>query len=65
MYYCLGNEDGGNKEAFDALDNAFGAKEFTLSEATVIVQNALYIKELEASRVVRGLVKSGTIKEAE
>ena len=61
--YILGDEHKSNREAFDALEGAFGTQEFTSSEAAAVLQGALYISELEASRLARELIRDGVIKE--
>ena len=61
--YILGDEPKSNREAFDALEGAFSAREFTASEAAAVLQGALELTELEASRLVKELVKSGVIEE--
>jgi len=62
--YVIGDADTGNREAIDALEGAFGAQEFEASEAAAVLQNSLELSELEASRLVKRLIESGTIKEA-
>lgn len=62
--YVVGESNRGNKEAIDALEGAFGSQEFTASEAVAVIQGALVISELEASRLVRRLIELDAIKEA-
>jgi len=63
--YVLSDTVGGNRDAYDALEGAFGPREFTPSEAAAVLQNALYISELDASRAVRELIRMDVIKEVE
>ncbi len=62
--YILGDERGNNREAFDVLEGAFGAREFEASEAAAVLQSSLELSELEASRLVRRLIESDVIQEA-
>ena len=61
--YVVGEEGRGNREAFDILEGAFGAREFEASEAAAVLQSSLELSELEASRLVRRLIESDVIKE--
>ena len=61
--YVLDDTSRGNRNAYDALEGAFGTQGFTVSEAVAVLQDALYISELEASRLARELIKDGVIKE--
>ena len=62
MTYVVGDKRG-NLNAFNALENAFGSLEFTYIEAAIVLQNSLEIDEHAASKLVQGLIRSGTIKE--
>ena len=61
--YVIGEECKSNRNAFNALEEAFGLTEFSTVEATVVLQNALGLSESEVTRLVRELTKSGAIKE--
>lgn len=61
MMYVLGDTPGNNHEAFDALENAFGPREFSSSEAGAVLQGALELSELDASRLTKELIKTNVI----
>ena len=61
--YILGDVHGSNRKAFDALEGTFGSQEFSAVEAVVALQNILGVNEEDATRLVKELVRSGTIKE--
>ncbi len=61
--YVLSDERKGNRDAFDALEGAFGPREFEASEAAAVLQNSLALSELEASRLMRELIKSDVMEE--
>jgi len=61
--YVVGEECRSNRDAFDALEGAFGSMEFSASEAVAVLQGALNISELESSRLVKELIRADVIKE--
>ena len=61
--YILTNEPAGGlgKEAFDALDNAFGTGEFSQGQAITVLANAL--ESSNAESLLRELVSGGYVTE--
>ncbi len=62
--YILTDEPAGGlrKEAFDALDNAFGTGEFSQGQAETVLANAL---GENAESLLRDLMNSGSVTEVE
>lgn len=59
--YILADEPIGGigKEAFDALDGAFGTDEFAYGQALTVITNALEVENAEA--ILRDLIRGGAI----
>ena len=65
--YILVNEPAGGirKEAFDALDNAFGTGEFSQGQAVTVLANAELGNATSAESLLRDLVNNECIAETE
>ncbi len=61
--YVLGEPPRTPNEAFDALDNVFGADEFSASEAEIVLEEVLDMSSNEARSALRGLVRSRAVEE--
>lgn len=62
--YVLGNPPRTSNEAFDALDNVFGAGEFSADEAQEVLEEVLELDPDEARNSLRSLTRAGVIEEA-
>lgn len=66
MTYMLTEEPQGQgpaKNAFEALDEAYGCDEFTESQAVQAIANAVSVSEEEAARLFSSLKSSGCVSE--
>lgn len=64
MRYVIGEPPRTPNEAFDALDNVFGAERFSVSEASVVLEETLDMEPGEARNELSRLARIGAIEEA-
>jgi len=61
--YVLGEPPRTPNEAFDALDNVFGAEEFSTGDANEVLREVLELSSSEANAELRRLIRMGAIIE--
>ena len=61
--YVLGSPPRTPNEAFDALDNVFGADEFSRDNAEEVFEEVLELSPSEASAEFRRLVRMNVVEE--
>lgn len=61
--YILGEPPRTPNEAFDALDNVFGAEEFSAGDAGEVLEEVLEMRSDEARNELQRLVRMNTIEE--
>lgn len=61
--YVLGEPPRTSNEAFDALENVFGAEEFTSSDAERVLEEVLEMSPSEARNEVNRFHRMGVIEE--
>lgn len=62
--YAIGEPPRTPNEAFDALENVFGAEEFTSSQASEVLEEALEMSSSRAHSEINRLIRIDAIVEA-
>ncbi len=61
--YVLGNSPKTPNEAFDALDNVFGAEEFSAGDAQEVLEEVLNMNSGRARNELNSLTRIGAVEE--